>query len=285
MKTPESLQAFIQQQQLPDSYLRWADGHFGPLRDALVQRARRDRPIVLGINGAQGSGKSTLAAWLQAALQAQGVASACLSLDDFYLSRAQRAALAHTVHPLLQTRGVPGTHDLALAIACTRALKAGQRCRLPRFDKAQDEPLPPSQWPEQAPVPVILLEGWCLGARPQPDSALASPVNALEAEQDPQGIWRAYVNQQLAGYQRWFAMVDSWAMLKAPDFSAVYHWRLQQERKLAAKHPAARGVMNEQQIAHFIAHYQRLTEWMLTEMPARVDYLYALDAGRNLISG
>ena len=82
--------------------------------DALVVNALRaihgqlGRPIVAGLCGAQGSGKSTMSARLARHLDAVGLPTAVLSLDDFYLTRAERAAIGRTVHPLLETRGVPG---------------------------------------------------------------------------------------------------------------------------------------------------------------------------------
>ncbi|PTT58794.1 kinase, partial [Stenotrophomonas sp. HMWF022] len=72
---------------------------------------------VLAISGLQGSGKSTLAAQVAARAQTRGLNAATLSIDDVYLTRAQRQRLARQVHPLLITRGPPGTHDLPLAHA------------------------------------------------------------------------------------------------------------------------------------------------------------------------
>ncbi len=46
-----------------------------------------------------GSGKSTLAAALAALLGARGLTVAALSLDDFYLTHAERQSLARTMHP------------------------------------------------------------------------------------------------------------------------------------------------------------------------------------------
>ena len=34
----------------------------------------------------------------------------CISLDDYYLTKKQRNYLSKRIHPLLETRGVPGTH-------------------------------------------------------------------------------------------------------------------------------------------------------------------------------
>ncbi|RZJ79295.1 MAG: kinase, partial [Brevundimonas sp.] len=66
-------------------------------------------PPILGIAGSQGSGKSTLAHDV-----AERFGGATLSLDDVYLTKAERADLAARVHPLFATRGPPGTHDLGL---------------------------------------------------------------------------------------------------------------------------------------------------------------------------
>src|SRR4051812_33755031 len=71
-------------------------------------------PFILGISGLQGSGKSTLATELIDAARRRGWSAVSLSLDDVYLTRAERESLARAVHPLLRTRGVPGTHDLTL---------------------------------------------------------------------------------------------------------------------------------------------------------------------------
>ena len=45
-----------------------------------------------------------------------GLRAAILSLDDIYLSGADRLQRANTIHPLLATRGVPGTHDVGLGL-------------------------------------------------------------------------------------------------------------------------------------------------------------------------
>src|SRR5690606_5606704 len=124
-----------------------------------------------------------------------------ISLDDVYLTHDARQHLAATVHPLLQTRGVPGTHDVDLGVdTMTRLIHAGagDRTPLPRFDKAQDTQMPRNQWPVfEGPADVVIFEGWCVGARPQSDEALATPINALERDEDADGRWRGYVNGKL----------------------------------------------------------------------------------------
>ena len=69
------------------------------------------------IAGSQGIGKSTIVKVLKKNLEIyykKKVLS--LSLDDYYLSKKERISLSNTIHPLLLTRGVPGTHDTELLL-------------------------------------------------------------------------------------------------------------------------------------------------------------------------
>ncbi len=226
-------------------------------RDLLAARERSAaRPFVYGLCGAQGSGKSTAIARLARRLRASGWRAATLSLDDLYLSRAARAALGAAVHPLFRTRGVPGTHDVALGGATLDALAAPGLIALPRFDKAGDDPVDRSGWPRiAAPVDIVLFEGWCVGARPQPAAALERPVNALERDEDGDGRWRGHVNSALAGpYRRLFDRIDRLTLLAAPGFEVVAGWRREQEQALRG---AGAHVMADDAIDRFVAHYQR----------------------------
>ena len=258
------------------------DAHLAEAVVALVRRRLEDKHglLVIGICGAQGSGKTTLAQWLVRQLASGGIAAAQASLDDFYLTRAERLGMANAIHPLFATRGVPGTHDVALALRTIAGLEQGEATPLPRFDKAQDDRAAQGEWPDApAQCRVLVLEGWCLGAVPQPEPALVQPVNALEADEDEQGIWRGHANACLArDYQRLYARLDALVMLAAPGFAVVHGWRMQQERGAAA----GAHTMDEAGIARFIAHYQRLTEWILAEMPARADLVVQLDAVRRV---
>ena len=159
---------------------------------------------------------------------------------------------------------------------------------MPRFDKAEDTRASADTWPRLAsPVDVILFEGWCVGARPQDEAALAQPVNELERDEDADGAWRAYVNERLAtDYAVLFGRIDILAMLQAPSFDAVFGWRSLQERKLADKvrreGVAGARVMDDQQIQRFLMFYQRLTEWILEEMPGRADILMPIDEDHRI---
>jgi D-glycerate 3-kinase len=261
----------------------------GPAMDAVAEMLARDLAgapgglFVLGLCGAQGSGKSTLAAALKERMERSGAASAVLSIDDLYLRRAERAELARTVHPLLRTRGVPGTHDVALGLEVIAALERGEAAALPRFDKAADDRADEADWSRAAAgTRLLILEGWCVGARPQAEAAMTDPVNALERADDADGVWRRFANAALGGaYQRLFARLDRLVLLAAPGFEVVRRWRTQQEEALRARVGAnGAGVMTDTQIARFIQHYERLTRHILTEMPDRADLTIRLGEDR-----
>lgn len=244
-------------------------------------------PLVFGLAGAQGSGKSTIAEKLAARLEAEGARAAILSLDDLYFDRARRARLAKKVHPLLITRGAPGTHDARLGLKVMRAIRAGRRTLLPRFDKGTDSRKARSDW-EKAPrqLDVAIFEGWCVGATPQKKSALKEPINELERLEDSRGVWRRYVNSALAGkYQSLFKLIDRFVYLRAPSFEIVKDWRIEQERELAASAPASRltHLMSDAEIGRFIQHFERLTRHMMQETPARADLTLQLDERRRVI--
>lgn len=218
---------------------------------------------IIFIAGPQGVGKSTAMATLTEAVPG----SVALALDDFYLTRAEREALARDVHPLFATRGPPGTHDIALLTeTLTRLMAAGpdERTRVPVFDKAADDRLAADDWTVVQGAPrVIFVEGWLLGVAADPAAAEAPPLNAVEAE-DPDGTWRAYQEAQLAGpYARLWDVADAFIYLDAPGFAAVQDWRMQQEETTRGLAPGTLDAARRDWVARFILHYQRLTERLL----------------------
>ena len=284
-------QAFLERNQLPPAYLDAAKQWFSPIVDSIVAEYNHNKtPRVIGINGCQGSGKSTLADYLCTAVSEQlDMKTVALSLDDFYLTKSERNELARQVHPLLATRGVPGTHDVELAISCIKHLLAGEKTLVTRFDKSIDDRVPQDQLSSiDEPVGLIVLEGWCLGALPQKPEALTNAINALEQEEDTDSVWRNYVNQALIDeYPALFNLADELIMLQAPSFDTVFNWRLEQEQKLVKRltkegKNTDSGIMNEQQIRRFISYFERVTENSLKEMPQRADHLFTLGLSREI---
>lgn len=249
--------------------------------DQRTEAMGEDGPPVLGIAGSQGSGKSTLAKAV-----AERFGGASLSLDDVYLTKAERAAMAARAHPLFATRGPPGTHDLGLLDRLLDRLQAAgpdELTPLPRFDKLADDRSPEADWPVVKGRPrVIVLEGWCLGATPQAEADLIAPINALEAQQDAGGDWRWATNAALGQpYARLRARLDALIFLKAPGFDVVLDWRCEQEAGLRGQD--AVSPERRANLAIFIQHYERLTRHMM-EGGVAPDLIVALDRDRGVRS-
>lgn len=237
---------------------------------------------VLAISGLQGSGKSTLAAQVVELARSRGLQAAALSIDDTYLTRSQRQRLADRVHPLLVTRGPPGTHELPLTLSTLDAAKAGQPFALPRFDKLADDRLPAAQWQRiERPLDLLVFEGWFLGTPPEPDEALAAPLNALEREADREGIWRRWCNRALADdYPALWQRFDRLWFLQPPGFAVVPHWRWQQEQAMQQASPE-RTAMSRAQVERFVQFYERVSRQALRTLPDIADRVVPLDAKRQ----
>ena len=277
--------SLIAEEGLDASYASIVRNWWLPLAEAIARRRgdeRTGRGLVVGINGAQGSGKSTLCRFLQAILHTEfGLSTATLSLDDLYLPLSERNHLGQTIHPLLATRGPPGTHDISLGLVTIEGAVAGRgTLLLPRFDKSRDDRCARSDWePIDAPVDILLFEGWMVAARPQSCKALIRPVNVLEAEDDVEGVWRRYANISLGtDYPALFGKIDFLVALIAPSFERVREWRLLQEHKLRKR---TGGGMSDTEVARFMQFYERLTRQMLTEIPQRANVSVKLDLSHN----
>ena len=232
----------------------------------------------VGIGGGQGAGKSTLAALLVRAGELLGRRVLALSLDDFYLTRAERSRLATAIHPLFATRGPPGTHDIGRLLETVRTLKGDgiTPVAVPRFDKGADDRA--GQTMVQGPVDTIVVEGWCIGAPAVEPEELAAPINALERDEDANGRWRRHINDALAGpYAALRQELDELIFLAVPDLDAVRRWRTEQEqeRPLAQRMAAA-------DLARFIAHYERITRRMIALLPDRAAVVVSLNAGHRV---
>lgn len=254
-----------------------------PLAGWLAQQARSGT-LTAAFSGPPGSGKSTLARVLRPLLSRLfGLSVAGFSLDDVYLTKAERRELARSVHPLLMTRGVPGTHDLALANRLIDDLTHASPERpvlVPRFDKLADDRAPRDQWERVAEkVDVILLDGWFWGTGPGDEASLAEPLNAREAREDPDGRWRSFVRAQLAGpYQSLFARAGIHVQMLAPSWQTTLDWRLAQQLELlGSQGPASEELRTRN--ADFLALFQRIVSLPPAREP---EVVVSLDEGHQL---
>ena len=237
------------------------------------------RPRVVGICGSQGSGKSTLARIVVEHLQQCGLGAVAVSLDDFYLTRAQRIELAQTVHPLLRTRGVPGTHDTRWLAQVLNAIESadpaeGATIDLPIFDKGLDD----RNGRQRLHCQILVLEGWCIGVQAQPD--VLQTINALETREDADGLWRSWVNDQIRqNYEALWKSIDYWVQLRPPGFEQVVRWRSEQEQHIE---PDKR--MNAEALQRFIDHYERLTRWQWDCAPRQPGLRIELGIDHRVVS-
>ena len=149
------------------------------------------------ISGSQGCGKTTLLKLIKNNFKNfYNIDPLCISLDDYYLTKKQRNDLSKRIHPLLQTRGVPGTHATE---KITKTLKLFDKkkypIKIPKFDKLNDDRLPFSQIIISK-KNMIFLEGWCCGCPPLSNSFLQKNLNNIE-KTDSEYIWRKYYNNKL----------------------------------------------------------------------------------------
>ena len=249
---------------------------------AVANLPRGSAPPLVAINGAQGSGKSSLARLIAVALERfHGLRPVLLSLDDFYLGKPPRLQLARLIHPLCETRGVPGTHDtilLADTLDALAAATADTRTPLPRFDKLDDDRISREDWRDFTGRPdIVLLEGWCTGLKAEDVPPWSGPINPLEAEEDKDGEWVAWSLGCLRDdYPAIWDRIDYLVSIEVPDLETVIASRLLQEDGLAAE--AEREGMDRAAITRFVQHYERFTRALWAAMPTGADLLLRRDA-------
>ena len=273
---------------LPNSYVSDALRHFLPLAKVITKKiTQSSTPVVIGISGAQGTGKTTLSYILSQLLTKQQFKIAQFSLDDFYLTKNERNLLASQEHPLLCTRGVPGTHDTDMLLTKLDGLLSqtkNQKIKIPKFNKADDERALEGNWSTvKGSVDAIFMDGWFVGATPLDPKMLEDPINELEKTEDITREWRKFINKQLSGnYQKIFSQINFLIFLEAPSFSQIYGWRKLQEEKLRKRSPTAHGLMDNDQLFRFIQHYERLTQHCLAILPELADVIFLLDSDHRI---
>ena len=232
---------------------------------------KKGSTLFLGFSGGQGSGKTTVTGILKIILKNFFKRRVCVSsIDDFYKSLNERKKMANNIHPLFQTRGVPGTHDVNLIVNFFRKIMKNKfkKFKLPKFDKSLDDRLKKRYWIDIKKKPeIVILEGWCVGAKPQKNSLINKPTNILEKNEDRTLIWRKYVNKKLKKeYKKIFSMIDHFIFMKIPNFNIVSKWRFLQERKLEKKSKSKKKVMSYREIKRFVMFYQRITLQMIKDL-------------------
>ena len=231
----------------------------------------KGKTLFLGLSGGQGSGKTTIAGILKIILRKFFKRNVyTISIDDFYKTLNERNKMSQKIHPLFKTRGVPGTHDINLIRKFFTFIKRRKfkKFKTPKFDKSIDDRVKKEYWTSIKKRPeIIILEGWCVGAKPQSNSLIKNSINILEKNEDKNLAWRNYVNKKLKNeYKKIFSMIDHLIFIKVPNFNMVLKWRLLQERKLKKKSYLNKKIMSHTQIKRFVMFYERITLQMIKDL-------------------
>ena len=262
-----------------------------PISFWIANKSNRKKPLIIGLSGGQGTGKTTIASILSLILNKYFKLKVFkVSIDDFYKTRNERKKLSEKKHPLLMTRGVPGTHDINIILDFFKKVKSNtfKNIRLPKFNKAIDDRCKKKQWYKINSKPdVIIFEGWCVGARAQNNNQLKKPINYLEKMKDQNLVWRKHVNSQLkTNYKRLFNHLNRVIYLRVKNFNQLQSWREKQEKKLRLKNKNKKNlkIMSKNDIFNFMQTYQRITQNMFKDMTKYASIILNLNSNHQIRS-
>lgn len=223
----------------------------------------------------QGAGKTTLVSSLSSTLRTQEkLETLVVSIDDFYLTHEAQQALAnaHKENPLVQHRGEPGTHDVALLKSFFEAVRDGRETKVPSYDKSayqgQGDRVSEEQWqvvngPGQPKIQVVIFEGWCVGFRALSSAEVETKQAAAKIASNTSTQVKTlqknrledllFVNENLKAYDAVTDLLDAFIHIDAEDTGYVYDWRLQQEAAL--RRDKGTGMTDEQVIKFVDGYY------------------------------
>ena len=257
----------------------------------IAKKADKQKPYFIGLAGGQGTGKTTISSIIKIILEKYFKLKVFkISIDDFYKTRKERINLSKKIHPMLMTRGVPGTHDIKMMLDFFKKtkVKSFKKMKLPNFNKAIDDRSPKKNWYNINQQPdIIIFEGWCVGARAEINKTLKKPVNSIEKTNDKNLVWRKYVNHQLkTKYKKLYSQLNCMIYLKAKNFSLLQKWRLKQEKKLwlKNKNKSSNKIMNKGDVINFMQTYQRITQNMFKNMPKYASIILNLNDNHQIKS-
>ena len=262
-----------------------------PLCFWISKKANIKKPYFVGLAGGQGTGKTTTSSLIKIILSKYFKLDVFrISIDDFYKTRKERISLSKRIHPMLMTRGVPGTHDINMMLNFFKKSKSKKfkRLKLPIFNKAIDDRFSKKHWYDLKKKPdVIIFEGWCVGAKSEKNNTLKKTINSMEKTKDQKQIWRKYVNDQLKSkYKKLYSQLNCLIYLKAKNFSLLQKWRLKQERKLwlKSKKNLNTKIMSKDNVLTFMQTYQRVTQNMFKYTPKYASVIINLNSNHQIKS-
>ena len=262
-----------------------------PVSFWIASKTKSKRPFIIGLGGGQGTGKTTITSIISIILKKYFKLNVFkISIDDFYKTRKERFLLSKKLHPLLMSRGVPGTHDINIMLDFFKKVKKSKfkSLKLPKFNKAIDDRCKKKLWYSIKKRPdVIIFEGWCVGARAEKNNTLKKAINSLERIEDLKLVWRKFVNQQLKSkYKKLYNHLNCLLYLKVKNFSLLQRWRLKQEKKLWLKNKKLSNnkIMSKKEVIRFMQTYQRVTQNMIKGAPKYASIILNLNSNHQIKS-
>jgi len=263
-------QLFAWFSRLLPSEVRRVQSLCAPVAGWVLQQVRATvrRPVMMGVSAPQGAGKTTLTRQLVGAFsEVFGLRAIAISIDDFYLRRADQLALAavHPGNPYLEHRGFPGTHDVSLGTSVLEALRNGAAVDVPRYDKSAHQgrgDRSSEVTHVTPPVDLVFLEGWMLGFE---------PVAQLRDER------LTFSNQALAGYRRWTSRLDAFVVFEMKDVEQVVQWRIQAERATRA---SGKSSLSDAEVEDYVRRFLPAYQTWNAHLPGLPELRFTLDADR-----
>ena len=261
-----------------------------PLVNYLASLPKKETPYFICLTGGQGSGKTTMSEFIQLVLNKFcNKRTVGFSIDDLYKTQEERKKLADEIHPLCEVRGMPGTHDMSLGFDLLESLSKANnssKTAIPAFNKPLDKHYPKNKWKVFRGKPdFIFFDAWCGGVKPISENNWDPPINKLEEEMDPKGVWSKWSNQELSGdYQKFFSLIDLLILIRVPSMEHVFQSRWLQEQTLeknTSNPEMLEKIMTQEEVYRFVMHYERLTRHILEDMPNYCDILIDRDESFN----
>lgn len=229
--------------------------------DTIVRIAKtHEGRTIIAISGSQGSGKTTITKSAEHTLSTvHGIPTKAVSVDDYYRPYAELSQLAaESKNPLLQHRGLPGTHDFHGLNQMLSDFLAGKTgIEIPIYDKSQHDGagdrVGTSKLPEN--TQCILLEGWMLGFQPVDEDVLEKRLEyinlaKLSVKVTLQNLIE--INDYLKEYVPIWKKCTQFILLKPEDLQFVYKWRLQQEHDMIQSKGSG---MSDEAVKAFVDQY------------------------------
>ena len=235
------------------------------------------------IAGSQGIGKTTFLKIIKDVFENELEKNVfSINLDNYYYDKQFRKKIAKKIHPLFNTRGVPGTHNIKqLNKDVDSFMNSKYPINIPIYDKLNDKKLKKNNIIKKD-CSILILEGWCVGCPPLNAKYLNKDINFLEKKFDKKKKWRNYYNIQLqSDYKKLFKKFNSTIYLRNKSFLQILNWRNNQEINLQKNKNLKNNLgMSKNEIERFIQYYEKITKWMMKEMPKKSNLI--IDINENL---